>query len=258
MIYSLNSKHLPKLGIVIPAYNEAGNIVALVREVARIVPHAVVRVVDDSPNFTTVTALANAAIPNATVEHRDKKSGRGSAVICGIRYLREAGCDVVVEMDADFSHPPSQLPALVNRLTDQGADMVVASRYLPDSQIENWPMSRKLFSRAANWLAKTLLSVPVSDYTNGYRAYSRPAMDVILAHCGKLGVGFIALSEILVNIYYRGLRVTELPTKFVNRLRGESSVNATELKHAIVGLMKIFWLKRQLTRDTSLRIHDIA
>lgn len=240
---------MTKLGIVIPAYKESKNIAALVREVAQVTGTAPIRVVDDSPDTATIEVLASAAVPRVTVSHRAAKGGRGSAVIEGMRFLFDMGCEIVVEMDADFSHPPRQIPSLVQKLQEDKYDMVIASRYLPESKIENWPRTRLLFSAVSNWLAKRTLRVPVHDYTNGFRAYSLAAIKVVLTHCGKLGSGFIPLSEILVNCYYRGLRIGEVPTHFVNRLRGESSLNAREIKNAFVGLIKIFWLARKLEKE---------
>lgn len=238
----------PSVGVVIPAYNESENIAALVGAVIHELPDARVVVVDDSADDKTAQAVASVQLPNISIIHRQKKDGRGSAVIEGIRQCLAAGCETIIEMDADFSHPPEQLPALVRGLHDRGLDMLVASRYIAGSEIKNWPLSRRIFSRTANLVAKTLLRVPVADYTNGYRAYSRRAAEVIAAHCGKLGKGFIPLSEILTNVYYRGLTVGETPTHFVNRVRGESSLNGTEIKNALVGVFKIYGLKRRLLK----------
>lgn len=236
------------VGIVIPAYNEWENIAALTAAVVRGLPGCRIVVVDDSPNEKTVEAITAVGFPGVSVVHRTVKDGRGSAVMEGIRHCLAAGSEIIIEMDADFSHPPAQLPELVAALRDRHLDMVVASRYLPESRIDHWPLSRRIFSRAANMVAKTLLRVPVTDYTNGYRAYSRRSAELIALHCGKLGKGFIPLSEILTQVYYRGLAIGEVPTHFVNRLRGESSLNPTEIKNAAVGILKIYQLKRALTR----------
>lgn len=239
------------IGVVIPAYNEGENIVALVQAVRNAMPAATIVVVDDSPNDITVQVLRTAAISSLSCIHRTTKGGRGSAVIEGVAYLRGKGCDVVVEMDADFSHPPTQIPALIDHLAKHRLDLVIAARYLPESAIKNWPLSRRIFSKCSNWLTRYLLEVPVSDYTNGFRVYSARACDIITAECGRRGTGFIPLSEILVSIYYRGLSVGEVPTVFVNRVRGESSLNMKEIKNALIGLRKIYQLKKELQKQTS-------
>ncbi|MDB6059760.1 MAG: polyprenol monophosphomannose synthase, partial [Verrucomicrobiales bacterium] len=179
---------------------------------------------------------------------RTSKGGRGSAVLEGLRQLTALGCSQFVEIDADFSHPPSQLPSLLKEARERNLDMLVASRYLPQSAIKNWPLSRRVFSKCSNILARIVLGVPIADYTNGYRVYSSAAVRIVNETCGRHGKGFISLSEILVNLYFRGLRVGETPTIFVNRARGESSVNSQEIKNALVGLFRIYSLKRQLQK----------
>ncbi len=236
------------IGVVVPAFKEHESIVDLVSSVRKSVTDALIVVVDDSPDDKTVEALRTIRGPSLHVIHRTVKGGRGSAVIEGLRYLRSRNVDWAVEMDADFSHPPGQLPQLIEDAKSRKLDLLIASRYLPESQILNWPLTRRAFSLASNQLARFLLNVPISDYTNGYRVYSAKSIDVIVNECGRLGTGFIALSEILVNVYYRGLRVGEIPTKFVNRVRGESSVDSGEIKNALTGLIKIRSLKNRLQR----------
>ena len=243
---SMKSTSRGNIGIVIPAYNESDNIAPLIQEIMRYMPGALVVVVDDSPDVLTKVAVETLCLPHVQVVHRPEKGGRGSAVIEGVRWLRRKECEIIVEMDADFSHPPKQIPELVDYFQKKKLDLLIAARYLPESRIENWPFSRRIFSKCSNWLTRRLLQVPVSDYTNGFRVYSRSASEIIVAHCGQRGTGFIPLSEILVSIYYRGLRVGEVPTVFVNRVRGESSLNFREIKNAFFGLWMIYALKRQL------------
>lgn len=158
-------------------------------------------------------------------------------------------------MDADFSHPPAQIPSILNRARTENLDLLIASRYLNESQILNWPLSRKIFSKCSNILAKVLLRIPVNDYTNGYRYYSQNAAALITKTC-KRGKGFIALSEILVTVYYSGLKIGEIPTTFVNRVRGESSLNHKEISNALVGLFKIYRLKRELLSKRNQLSHE--
>lgn len=245
-MYSTNN--VTRVGIVIPSYKEAENIALLIRALRAVVSDAEIIVVDDSPDRATVDAVESMHDPLATIRHRSQKGGRGSAVLDGLRHLLARDRDVIVEIDADFSHDPRELPSLLAALEDRKADLVIGSRYLPASRIERWPLSRRFFSKGANLLAASLLRVPIHDYTNGYRVYSRTAATVIDRTCGKLGKGFIPLSEILVNLHYRGLRVVEVPTVFVNRTRGESALTTGEITNALVGLFRIFALKRHLLR----------
>ena len=162
--------------------------------------------------------------------------------------ISRANHDFYLEMDADFSHKPSEIPSLVTYAENESLDLLIASRYLPESKILNWSFSRRLFSRLANVVARFLLEVPVKDYTNGFRLYSKPAANIVVDNCGRLGSGFIILSEILVNIHYRGYRVGEIQTEFLNRVRGESSLSLAEIWGALVGLIKIHKLKKVLIK----------
>lgn len=245
-----------KTGVVIPAYKEHESIAQLVTEVRAQVPEAQIVVVDDSPDLKTVEALASHRDALVHVIHRTSKGGRGSAVVEGLQYLVSQGVDYALEMDADFSHPPAQIPALFAKANEQKLDLLIASRYMAGSAIRNWPFSRRAFSFTANHVARFVLRVPVSDYTNGFRVYSARAANLIARECGKLGTGFIALSEILVSIYYRGWKVGEEPTIFVNRIRGESSLNSAEIRNALKGLVRIYGLKNELKRNAHGKLAD--
>jgi len=238
-----------QVGVVIPSYKEADNIKPLVLDVRKWVPDSRIIVVDDSPDLLTVNAVNDLKIPGVNAIHRDRKDGRGSAVFLGMKLLLDDGCEQIVEMDSDFSHPPSQLPSLLAHARTEQLGMLIGSRYLPDSQIKNWPLARRIFSKCSNLLARTVLQVPIVDYTNGYRVYSRAAAECVVETCNKLGKGFIPLSEVLVNLYYRSYTIAEVPTIFTNRLRGESSVTSTEIKNALVGLFRIYLLKQMLKKQ---------
>lgn len=238
------------IGVVIPTYREQDNIAKLAGTLVAQLPGVKVAIVDDSPDLLTVDAVEALGLPNVTVHRRDSKDGRGSAVLFGISQLLDRDCDYIVEMDADFSHPPEQIPQLLAQVHAEQIDLLIASRYLPSSQIINWPLGRRIFSRLANQFARLLLQIPISDYTNGYRVYSRAAAETVRDTCGKFGRGFISLSEILVNLHCRGFRVREQSTIFVNRLRGESSVTVQEITWALTGIIKIYALKRRLEQTT--------
>ena len=124
-------------GIVIPTFREAENIAALVTQLRAVAADAQIVVVDDSPDLETVNAVAPMAGPTLEVVHRDGKGGRGSAVLVGMRALLSRGVDVVIEMDADHSHPPSELPRLLEEFQRERLDLLIASRYLKNSRIEN-------------------------------------------------------------------------------------------------------------------------
>ena len=128
-------------------------------------------------------------------------------------------------MDADFSHNPAELKRNINFFFNNSLDLLIGSRYLKRSKIINWSLSRRIFSSLANFLARNLLQIPIADFTNGFRIYSRRSAQKIVNDCGKIGDGFIVLSEILVVLYLNDFKINEIHSKFVNRARGESSVS---------------------------------
>jgi len=154
----------------------------------------------------------------------------------------------LIEMDADLSHEPNEIISNLNYFLNEDIDLLISSRYLMKSKIINWPLQRKLLSFFANNLAKNILKVPITDYTNGFRIYSNKAAKHVTTNCGKVGDGFIILSEILVQLYYNNFNVKEIESTFVNRTRGESSVTFREIFKSLVGLYKIYKLKNKLKR----------
>ena len=148
-------------------------------------------------------------------------------------------------MDADFSHSPTELIRNLKYFTKNNLDLLISSRYLKDSRIINWPLSRRVFSKLSNILANLVLRINISDYTNGFRIYSNNSIKVILKKCGNIGDGFIILSEILLAIYINKLKIGEIHSKFVNRLRGESNVNIKLILNSLYGLLKLFLIKKR-------------
>ena len=233
------------IAIVIPAYNESENIKNLLKKIRKNIKSQII-VVDDSNNNLTKNVLKKIKT-NILYIKRNKKLGRGSAVLEGLKNaLKKKDVRIFIEMDADLSHPPSELRRNIKFFNDNNLDLLIGSRYLEESQIINWPISRRIFSKLANYLARFLLKIPCSDYTNGYRIYSRRAAKKIVQKCGKIGDGFIILSEILLVLYKNNFKIGEIKTKFVNRSRGESSANLKLIISSLMGLVKIF-LKRNST-----------
>ena len=146
-------------------------------------------------------------------------------------------------MDADFSHNPAELKEKINFFIKKDLDLLIASRYLKKSKIINWSIQRLVFSKLSNLLASFLLNVGVTDYANGYRLYSRRSVELIIKKCGKIGDGFIVLSEILLTIKLKKFKINELPTIFVNRKRGESSVNLKLVLQSLIGIIKLYFIK---------------
>jgi dolichol-phosphate mannosyltransferase len=233
------------IAVIVPAYNESENITKLLKEIRLNIKSQII-VVDDSNNNLTKNIFKKNKI-KITYIKRNKKLGRGSAVLEGLKKaLKKKQIQIFIEMDADFSHPPSELRRNIKFFNDMNLDLLIGSRYLQNSQIINWPISRRIFSRLANYLAKFLLKIPCSDYTNGYRIYSRRAAKIIIEKCGKIGDGFIILSEILLVLYKNKFKIGEIKTKFINRSRGESSANFNLIMTSLYGLIKLFFKKKTI------------
>lgn len=232
------------IGIVIPTYNEKENILKLIKGIRKHL-NCIILIIDDSNDLSIKKILSKSKIKNLTYYNRGKKSGRGSAVIFGLKKLikkRKISC--YIEMDADLSHSPTELRRNISFFYKNSLDLLIGSRYLKDSKIVNWPLSRRILSKLSNTLAGMLLRVPVNDYTNGYRFYSKNAVKMIIAKCNKTGGGFIILSEIILILWNKGYKISEIKSIFRNRIRGESSVNLRLIVESLAGLFKLFLLKK--------------
>jgi dolichol-phosphate mannosyltransferase len=223
-----------KLLVVIPTYNEALNLPHLVPRIRAVEPDADILVVDDgSPDGTAQVARQL----GVRVLERSTKAGRGGAVMAGLREgLTAGGYDAFLEMDADLSHQPEELPRLLDAFG--GAVMVVGSRYLPGARIEGWSWKRKVWSAMSNRLIRLVLRVPLTDFTNGYRLYS-PRAVAHLVNAPLRETGYISLSEWAYALHAAGMRLAEVPTTFINRRYGQSNMSASEAVDALRGLARM-------------------
>jgi dolichol-phosphate mannosyltransferase len=230
--------------IIIPAYNEEQNILKLIKLIKKKIKANIIIVDDSSNNKTKELVYKN---KNIFYFKRNEKLGRGSAVLFGLKKaLTFKKVHFFIEMDADLSHSPFELKRNINYFRKNSLDLLVASRYLKGSHIINWPFSRRIFSRLANFLARILLRIPVSDYTNGFRIYSKNAANIIVNKGGKIGDGFIILSEILLILHNNNFKIADIRSKFVNRVRGKSSINFKLIKESFVGLIKLYLYKKKI------------
>ena len=237
---------MKKINIVIPTFNEDKNILPLIKNIKKYVPHAYICIVDDSKKKNVGRILKKNNLHKVIYFHRKNKKGRGSAVIYGFKKLFNKNLDqIFIEMDADFSHKPSELKKNIRLFKKNKSDLLIASRYLKKSKILNWSISRRILSKLSNILAKTILKVNISDYTNGFRIYSNNSINLIIKKCGRIGDGFIVLSEILMVIHVNNLIINETHSIFKNRVRGESSVNIKLIFHSLIGLLKLFLIKKK-------------
>ena len=234
------------IAIIIPTYNELENIEQLIREILNKVPESTIFIVDDSKT-QEIGELIKIKNIKANYYHRENQSGRGSAVIYGLsKAIKENKYNIFIEMDADFSHNPNELPGNIDFFIKEKLDLLIASRYLSESKIVNWGLSRRVLSKVSNFLAKNLLNIKLKDFTNGFRIYSHRATLKIISSCGNIGDGFIILSEIIVVLKNNFYAIGEIKTKFVNRVRGQSSVNLKLIILSFVGLLKLLLIKSRL------------
>ncbi|GIJ37784.1 dolichol-phosphate mannosyltransferase [Micromonospora andamanensis] len=210
--------------VVIPTYNEADNVTAIVRRVRRAAPQVEILVADDnSPDGTGAIAEGIARTDQRVhVLHREGKQGLGAAYLAGFAWARRRGFDAVVEMDADGSHAPEDLPALLAAARD--ADVVIGSRWTRGARVVNWPLRRLLLSRCGNLYARLALGMPVADATGGYRVYRAGVLDALdLDSVCSQGYSFqVELSRLA---HRAGARIVEVPITFAERERGASKMS---------------------------------
>ncbi|WNG85496.1 polyprenol monophosphomannose synthase [Mycobacterium sp. ITM-2016-00317] len=220
--------------VIIPTYNEHQNLPLILGRVLEAQPDVHVLIVDDdSPDGTGRLAdeLSVADPDRVHVLHRTSKEGLGAAYLAGFAWGLGRQYTVLVEMDADGSHPPEQLDRLL-RAVDAGADVVIGSRYVDGGEVVNWPRRRLVLSRTANGYSRILLGVEIHDITAGYRAYRREVLEKIdLGAVDTKGYGFqVDLTWRSINA---GFTVVEVPITFTEREHGVSKMDGSTIREAI-------------------------
>ena len=228
---------------VIPTYNEAENLPVLVQALLSLgLPRLNVLVVDDnSPDGTGAVAdqLALKYPGNVTVLHRPGKEGLGKAYIQGFQQALADGADVIGMMDADLSHPPDRLPAMLAAL--ENADVVVGSRYCPGGSLDaDWPFWRKALSRFGNNYARQILSLPIKDATGGYRLWRRSALEAI-PFAQTRSSGYVFIVELAYLAKLAGLTFREVPIYFAERNSGESKMS---FRIQVEAALRVWQLRR--------------
>ncbi|RZS80095.1 dolichol-phosphate mannosyltransferase [Motilibacter rhizosphaerae] len=223
---------LGRVLVVVPTYDEAENIEPVVSRLLAAVPDAEALVVDDaSPDGTgEIADRMAAADPRVSVLHRTGKEGLGAAYLAGFSWALEHGYDVVVEMDADGSHPPEQLPDLLQALAD--ADLVLGSRWVQGGRVVNWPRTREVLSRGGNLYTRLALGLPLRDATGGYRAFRAGTLRTL--HLGEVASqGYCFQVDLAWRAVRAGLRVAEVPITFTERERGSSKMSRSIVLEAL-------------------------
>jgi dolichol-phosphate mannosyltransferase len=228
----------PRVLAALATYNERDNLGPLVREIRAVLPAAHVLVTDDnSPDGTGRLAdeLA-AADPQVHVQHRTGKLGLGTAILAGMRYAMEHGYDHVISMDADYSHHPRYLPALVAGM--QRNDVMIGSRYVPGGGTVNWPVSRRLMSGGVNAVSRILMRLPARDTSGGFRCYRVATLRKTQLE-NLLSTGYSFQEEMLYRCRRAGARIGETPIIFEDRRAGTSKADLREAVRSMSVILRV-------------------
>jgi dolichol-phosphate mannosyltransferase len=232
-----------RTSVVIPTYNEGANIQELLRQVLALeqVDRAIV-VDDDSPDGTA--EMAEAFGERVKVLRRPGVRGYGGAVVAGFKEAIADNSDLIVGMDADFSHDPAVIPDLIRET--ENADVAIGSRYCADGGTINWPLRRMLLSQTANRYVSAILRLPSRDSTSGFRCYRREVLEGIGLDLIR-SEGYSFLVEVLYRAYLHDARIREVPILFKDRLKGKSKISTREIYRSI---FMVLWLKWRVRSDS--------
>lgn len=229
-----------EVAVVIPTYNERENITKTIELIKKTVPGILIYIVDDnSPDNTqeVVRKITSKKNNNVFLIVRTKKSGRGGAVLEGLKVaLKNPKTKYFMEMDADLSHSPLQIPRILEKRDEK--TVVIGSRYIKGSKIVNWPPKRIILSGFANRYISAILRVKIHDFTNGFRCYPKDAVRAILKNDIQ-HKGFITLSETVFLLSKKGFKFTEVPITFKDRTRGKSNATMSEVFMSLLAVIQI-------------------
>lgn len=218
--------------VVLPTYNEAENLRPITKAILEATPDVDILVVDDnSPDGTGRLADEIAGRePRVSVLHRPGKQGLGKAYLAGFEVARQAGYELVIEMDADFSHDPKYLPEMIARM--ERADLVVGSRNIEGGGAINWGVGRQVLSKGGSLYARTILGVPVHDLTTGFKCFRREVLDALELET-VTSTGYSFQIELTYRTIRAGFRVEEMPIVFVDRRVGRSKMSRAIFAEAL-------------------------
>ena len=228
--------------VIIPTYNEIENIRAIIRAVTSLEKPLDVLIIDDgSPDGTAdaVKELMQTELQGRLhLKERKGKLGLGTAYICGFKWAIEHGYDYIVEMDADFSHNPNDLPRLYAACHDEGFDVAVGSRYITGVNVVNWPIGRVLMSYYASAYVRTILGISLRDTTAGFVCYRREVLETI--DLDKIRFkGYAFQIEMKYSAIRLGFKIKEVPVIFVNRELGTSKMSGGIFSEALFGVIRL-------------------
>lgn len=229
--------------VIIPTYNEAENVEAIIRAVFGLREGFEILIVDDNSKDGTAGIVKNliSQFPEMLyLESRMGKLGLGTAYIHGFKWALKRNYDLIFEMDADFSHNPKDLVALKDACEKEGFDLAIGSRYIKGVNVVNWPLNRVLISYFASIYVRIITSMPVKDSTAGFICYKRKVLETI--DLDKIQfVGYAFQIEMKFNTWKHGFKIKEVPIVFTDRTLGESKMSKGILMEAFVGVIQMKW-----------------
>jgi dolichol-phosphate mannosyltransferase len=225
--------------VVVPTYNERENLSAIIESILQHAPSAHVLIVDDnSPDGTGTLAdeLHNRQPENIFVLHRLGKRGLGPAYVAGFKFALAGDYDIIVQMDADFSHDPKLLPVFFEQIREN--DVVIGSRYLKGISVVNWDLKRLMLSKAATCYVRFITGMPLTDATAGFKCWRREALEAI-GLADLLSNGYVFLAEMSYRAFRKKLRIIEIPIVFVERRLGRSKMNWRIVAEGLWGVIRM-------------------
>ncbi len=229
--------------VIIPTYNEKENLVAISQAVLKQLPKTHLLIVDDaSPDGTgTIAETLSRQTPNIHLLHRKGKEGLGRAYVAGFRWALKHGYDRILQMDADFSHDPKDLPRLLE--ASAKADLVIGSRYKGGIRVLNWPLPRLILSYGAGIYVRLFTRLPIMDPTAGFKCFHRNVLETIdLSHIAADGYGFQI--EVTHAAWRKGFRIAELPIVFADRTAGTSKMSLAIAWEAILLVLRLAFRRK--------------
>lgn len=230
--------------VIIPTYNERENIEAIIEAVFSLsTPFHILVVDDNSPDNTgdiveSLQIQYNTTAMRLHLLRRNEKQGLGTAYIAGFKYCLDKGYNYIMEMDADFSHNPADLPRLLEACKEKGFDMAIGSRYATGVNVVNWPIGRVLLSYFASSYVRLITGMPIRDTTAGFICYKKKVLQTIPLDNVKF-VGYAFQIELKFKAWKYGFKLTEVPIIFTERVRGQSKLSAGIFKEAFFGVIQL-------------------
>ena len=239
--------------VIIPTYNERNNIVRLIPLVLQQDPRLEVLIIDDnSPDGTGAIADELAASTSRVhVLHRSRKQGVGSAYIAGFRYALASGSDLIIQMDADFSHSPEVLSRFLHEMENDSADVVLGSRYIAGGGVQNWGLLRRVISRGGSRYARAILGISPRDLTGGFKCFRRRVLETINLDAVQSS-GYVVQIEMTYRALILGFRVKEIPILFANRTEGQSKMSGSIFLEAVIAVWRLRLRRVQLRTESTI------